>query len=75
MRFWQQDGVKLAKQCNPSSKGVSGTREGKAYLQVQMRKGTRLDGMVNLSELSINFVTRKKPNALTGFDQKRYVAG
>jgi hypothetical protein len=35
-----------------------------------MRKGTRLDGMVNLSELSINFVKLKKPNALTGFDQK-----
>jgi hypothetical protein len=35
-----------------------------------MRKGTRLDGMVNISELSINFVTHKKPKALTGFDQK-----
>jgi hypothetical protein len=32
------------------------------------RKGARLDGMVNICELLINFVTPNKPKALTGLD-------
>ena len=40
-----------------------------------MRKGARLNGMANPSELLINLVTLNKPKALIGLDQKRYVAG
>jgi hypothetical protein len=54
----------------PIPRGLSRACEGKAYLPVQGGRGLGSGGMANVSELPINFVTRNKPNALTGLHQK-----
>ena len=54
----------------PIPQGLSNACEGKAYLPVQGGRGLGSGGMVNVSELLINFVKRNKPNALTGLNQK-----
>jgi hypothetical protein len=62
--------VKLAGQCNPSSKEVSQDRKDKAYLLAQSGRGLGWVTRVNVSESLINLVTVDKPNVLSGLSQK-----
>ena len=45
------------------------------YLPASGGEGARMDGMVNIGELSIHVVTSGKPKMLRGLGQKGTVAG
>jgi hypothetical protein len=44
-------------------------------LQASVRRGARLDGKTNASELLINIVNNNKPKALIGLSQNGKVVG
>src|SRR5262249_696451 len=60
---------------DPQPIGWHRNREGPMYLSAPRRRGTRMDGMANPGERSINIVTENKPKVLAGLSQKGTVAG
>src|SRR6267143_2971630 len=60
---------------DPQPTGWHRNREGPMYLSAPRRRGTRMDGMANPGERSINIVTENKPKVLEGLSQKGTVAG
>jgi len=59
----------------PQSQDWRPNREGTAYLPALGGDGTRVDGMVNRSESSINVVSENKPKMLKGLSQNGTVVG
>src|SRR5262244_3023329 len=60
---------------DPQPIGWHRNREGPMYLSAPRRRGTRMDGMANPGECSINIVTENKPKVLAGLSQNGTVAG